>query len=251
MSGGRIVTGESDSHETSERSLAGIELLKMVSPEELAAVERACQWEHHKPGSWLFERGQETSHVYFIIEGTVRVLNYSSSGRVMWFASVGPGGLLGELSAMDGLPRSATVVADRPSFMAKYPAKDFRNLVETVPEFASALIRRMAEIIRDFDEQIINLSGLTASQRVCLQLLRLAEPDPVSSDSWLVYPLPTQTVLAGEAGTTRETVARVFGRLTEKGLIHRKGRSLYIHDRQTLENMAVREAAEYLLAGKR
>ncbi|MBT4710402.1 MAG: cyclic nucleotide-binding domain-containing protein, partial [Alphaproteobacteria bacterium] len=83
----------------------------MIPPDDLAAVERGCQWEHHEPGSWLFERGQETSHVYFVIEGTVRVLNYSSSGRVVRFASVGPGGLLGELSAMDGLPRSATVVA--------------------------------------------------------------------------------------------------------------------------------------------
>ena len=244
------MTGNSDSYETSERSLAGIELLKMMNPEDLAVVERACQWEHHKPGSWLLERGQEISHVYFVIEGTVRVLNYSSSGRVLRFASVGPGGLLGELSAMDGLPRSATVVADRPSYMAKYPAEEFRNLVVTVPEFASALIRRMAEIIRGFDEQIINLSGLTASQRVCLHLLRLAEPDPVSPNSWLVYPLPTQAVLAGDAGTTRETVARVFGRLTEKGLIHRKERSLYIHDRQSLENMAVRQAAENLLTGK-
>jgi len=120
---------------------------------------------------------------------------------------------------MDGLPRSATVVADLPSFLAKYPAEDFRNLVGAVPEFASALIRRMAEVIRGCDEQIMNLAELTASQRVCLQLLRLAEPDPV-------------------------TVARVLGRLTEQGLIHRKGRSLYIRDRQKLENMAVREAAE-------
>jgi CRP-like cAMP-binding protein len=61
-------------------------------------------------------------------------LNYSSSGRVVRFASVGPGVVLGELSAMDGLPRSATVVADQPSFLAKYPAEDFRNLVITVPE---------------------------------------------------------------------------------------------------------------------
>lgn len=102
----------------------------------------------------------------------------------------------------------------------------------------------MAEVIRGCDEQIMNLAELTASQRVCLQLLRLAEPDPVAPDSWLVYPLPTQAVLAGDAGTTRETVARVLGRLTEQGLIHRKGRSLYIHDRQKLENLAVREAAE-------
>lgn len=227
-----------------QRSLAGVEVLAMIPPDILAEVERSCQWESYEPGSWLFERGQETNHVYFVIEGTVRVLNYSSSGRVVRFASVGPGGLLGELSAMDGLPRSATVVADRPSYLAKYPAEDFRNLVAKVPEFANALIRRMAEVIRACDEQIMNLAELSASQRVCLQLLRLAEPDPVSADSWLVYPLPTQAVLAGDAGTTRETVARVLGRLTEQGLIHRKGRSLYIRDRQKLENMAVREHSD-------
>ena len=197
------------------------------------------------PAPGFLSVAKKTSHVYFVIEGTIRVLNYSSSGRVVRFASVGPGGgLLGELSAMDGLPRSATVVADQPSFLAKYPAENFRNLVITVPEFAAALIRRMAEVIRGCDEQIMNLAELTASQRVCLQLLRLAEPDPVAPDSWLVYPLPTQAVLAGDAGTTRETVARVLGRLTEQDLIHRKGRPLYIHDRQKLENLAVREVAE-------
>ena len=180
------------------------------------------------PAPGFLSVAKKTSHVYFVIEGTIRVLNYSSSGRVVRFASVGPGGLLGELSAMDGLPRSATVVADQPSFLAKYPAENFRNLVITVPEFAAALIRRMAEVIRGCDEQMMNLAELTASQRVCLQLLRLAEPDPVAPDSWLVYPLPTQAVLAGDAGTTRETVARVLGRLTEQDLIHRKGRSLYI-----------------------
>ena len=180
------------------------------------------------PAPGFLSVAKKTSHFYFVIEGTIRVLNYSSSGRVVRFASVGPGGLLGELSAMDGLPRSATVVADQPSFLAKYPAENFRNLVITVPELAAALIRRMAEVIRGCDEQIMNLAELTASQKVCLQLLRLAEPDPVAPDSWLVYPLPTQAVLAGDAGTTRETVARVLGRLTEQDLIHRKGRSLYI-----------------------
>ena len=225
-------------------SLAGVQVLAALPPEVLAEVERHCQWETYEPGTWLFERGQETTHVYFVIAGTVRVLNYSSSGRVVRFASVGPGGLLGELSAMDGLPRSATVVADRPCEWAIFPAAEFRDLVTAVPEFAVAVIRRMAEVIRAYDEQIMNLAELSASQRVCLHLLRLAEPDPVSADSWLIYPLPTQVILAGDAGTTRETVARVLGRLTEQGLIRRKGRSLYIRDRQQLANLAVREQAD-------
>ena len=77
------------------------------------------------PAPGFLSVAKKTSHVYFVIEGTIRVLNYSSSGRVVRFASVGPGGLPGELSAMDGLPRSATVVADQPSFLAKYPGGKF------------------------------------------------------------------------------------------------------------------------------
>ena len=227
-----------------ERSLASVGMFTALAPNVLREIERLCVWETHKPGEWLFERGQDTNHVFFVLSGTVRVLNYSATGRVVRFASVGPGGLFGELAAIDGLPRSATVVADKPCVLAKLPAKDFRRLIEGSTPFAMSVIRRMAQVVRACDEQIMDLAELNASQRVCLQLLRLASPDPISTGSWVVYPLPTQASLAGDAGTTRETVARVLGRLAAQGLVQRKGRSLYIRDRNRLESMAVREQGD-------
>ena len=224
-----------------ERSLASIKVLHGVEGDLLRSLENACQWESYKPGSWLFERGQETSHVYFVLQGVVRVLNYSANGRVVRFASVGPGGLSEELAAIDSLPRSATVVADRPCVVAKLSAREFRDMIASSSVLAMALVRHMAMVIRACDEQIMDLAELNASQRVCLHLLHLAEPDPIVANSWMIYPLPTQAVLAGDAGTTRETVARVLGRLTAQGIVQRKGRSLYIRDRKLLESLAVRE----------
>lgn len=227
-----------------ERSLASVGMLAMLEPSVVREIERLCVWETHRPGEWLFERGQDTSNVYFVLSGTVRVLNYSATGRVVRFAAVGSGGMFGELAAIDGLPRSATVVADKPCTLAKLGAKDFRRMLELSPAFALNVIKRMAQVVRACDEQIMDLAELNASQRVCLQLLRLASPDPIVNGSWVVYPLPTQASLAGDAGTTRETVARVLGRLAAQGLVQRKGRSLYIRDRDRLESLAVREQGD-------
>ena len=207
----------------------------------IRAAERLCRWQNHRPGAQLLRFGEQTSHVLFVWQGRVRVLNYSSAGRVVGFASVGPGGMVGELAAIDGLPRSASVVVLAPTVAARLSGEDFRELMRISPEFTRALVRHLAKIVRASDAHIMDLAELNASQRVCLQLLRLAEPDAAVHRTWVVHPLPTQAMIASEAGTTRETVARVMSRLADQGIIERKGRSLFLRDRDQLELLTVRE----------
>jgi DNA-binding GntR family transcriptional regulator len=75
-------------------------------------------------------------------------------------------------------------------------------------------------------------------QRVYVEVLRLCGPDPAVQNLWSVYPMPTQADIAARASTTRETVAHVLGQLTQSGLVQRKGRTLYINDRETLKSMS-------------
>ena len=49
----------------------------------------------------LFERGQETNHVFFVVKGVIRVLNYSATGRVVRFASVGTKKLIGRFANLE------------------------------------------------------------------------------------------------------------------------------------------------------
>ena len=86
----------------------------------------------------------------------------------------------------------------------------------------------------------MDLATLGAMQRVILELVRLAKPDPITDGSWLIYPCPAQREIAGKASTTRETVARVFTQLQESSQIRRKGRSLYLADREALQALAQR-----------
>ena len=74
---------------------------------------------------------------------------------------------------------------------------------------------------------------------MCLEILRLAQPDPVMGHNWVVYPLPTQANIASRIGTTRETVARMISRLAAEGIVERKSKSLYIRDRDRLEALTL------------
>lgn len=214
----------------------GLESLPGATLERLAQTVRT---QSYKSGEKLAERGQDADHVCFVISGNLRVLNYSSAGRMVRYAALRTGDFFGELAAIDGQPRSATVVAESDCVIATPSAKNFQDLIPSQPEFAIALIERLASIVRACDERIMDLSLLGPSQRVFLELLRLSEPDPLRSQSWVVYPVPTQANLASSLGTTRETVARVISRLTSDGVVSRKAKSLYIRDRNRLEALAL------------
>lgn len=220
-------------------SLKSNRLLVSLPAAALAEVERACTRHTYAPDAKIIGQGDNSQDVYFILAGVAHVLIYADTGRVVSFASIGPGEYFGELAAIDGKLRSATVVAASRLDVATMPATRFRGLVERHPKFAMTLLQQMAQIIRRCDDRIFNLSSLKAWQRVCLELLHLAAPDPGGMRRWVVYPMPTQKTLAGNVGTTRETVARVLRSLLTDGVIERKGRSYYIRDRGTLESMAL------------
>lgn len=220
--------------------LSGFALLASLPPEELARVEQACRWRRHPRGGQIVERASDNHDVFFIIEGQVEIVNYTLSGRPIAYAELGPGQFFGELSAIDGEPRSASVVAKTDCLLGALPPESFHDLLRRHPEVALLVMRRLAAIIRLCDERIMDLATLGAMQRILVELLRAARPDPITPGSWMIYPLPPQRETAMKAATTRETVARVFAQLQDIGLIRRKGRTLYLRDRAVIERMAQR-----------
>ena len=119
--------------------------------------------------------------------------------------------------------------------MATLAAEAFDALLRRHAAIAVDLLRHLARMVRISNERIAELSTVGAVQRVSRELLRLAAPDPADPESWLVAPLPTQQDMASQVGATRETVARALGQLISAGVIRRRGRTLSILDRTTLE----------------
>lgn len=96
----------------SERSLlSNIALFAGLGPDELNGIELACRYRRFSAHEHIIERDSPTVDVFFVARGSVRIVNYSLSGREITFDDLAEGQYFGELSALDGLPRSASVVA--------------------------------------------------------------------------------------------------------------------------------------------
>lgn len=219
------------------RSLAGAKLLRGLDGDARAALEQDCAWRRYRPGERLFERGSDGREVFFVIEGSVNIVSFSPLGREITFATAGAGDAVGEMAAIDGLPRSASVVAIEDSLVAVLPVATFVTMLDRHGEVAVLLLQRLSTMVRKSGERVLELSSVKPTSRVYAELLRLAEPDPELPDLWVVKPLPALRDLAAQASTTRELAATALNKLYPSGLIRRRGNSLYILDRPALEEI--------------
>jgi CRP-like cAMP-binding protein len=219
------------------RTLVGVTVLARLTATERTELETACIWRRYRPGERLFERGSSSDEVFFIIEGSVSIVSASATGRDVNLARAGAGEVIGEMAAIDGLPRSATVAAAGDSLVAVLPAPRFVDLLKRNGEIGVELLRRLSAMVRHTGARVVELSSLDATNRVYAELLRLAEPDAASPDLWSVKPLPPLRELAASAGTTRELVNTALNTLYPTGLIRRRGSTLYLLDRAAIQSL--------------
>ena len=229
--------------------LGGIGLLSVLDGETLRRIETQCRWHEFAANQTVLHYSDETEHnIYFVIKGSTRIVNYSKSGREIAFANVREGGYFGELAALTDNPRSASVVAVTDCLLASLTPQVFQSLLLDNPKLGLHVIMRLANIIQRCDIRIMNLSTLTAVQRIHVELLRLAKRDAVAPGNWVVRPLPTAAVIASQVSTTRETVTRAMTQLTVAGVVKRNGKSLYILDHDRLAELAQSGAAQMIAA---
>lgn len=229
-------------HKPGTQTLSGIALLKALPPSERQALEHRCRWRSFDEDEQVIDRETQSQDVFFVISGVARVVNFSAGGREVSFDDIGAGGLFGELAALDSRPRSASVVAKTPMLTASIPAATFRELLIAHPEVAMALLRRLAEVVRESTDRIMDLSTLGAHNRIFAELLRLArDSDPKAfeqkANQARIRPVPHHVEIAARVSTARETVARVLSDLSKKNLIDRDRDALIILDVARLAKM--------------
>ena len=168
---------------------------------------------------------------FLIATGTVKITRMSDDGREVILAILGEGDFFGEMALLDGEGRSANVVALEDAEVFTLQRSDFLDILERFPKIAIHLLKELTTRIRHSDQQIESLSLSGAEQRIALVLIRLAEEmGQIKEGTVTIEHIPYQQDIANMAGTSRETVSRVYKMLEDKNHIVREGKTLKIID---------------------
>ncbi|GBE29475.1 MAG TPA: Crp/Fnr family transcriptional regulator [Bacteroidetes bacterium] len=170
-------------------------------------------------------------NMFVIKSGRVKISGVSSEGDEAIFSIFSDGDFFGELSIIDGLPRSATATAIDDVELWVLNRGDFLSLLESFPQVAITLLKELAERLRRSDSQIKALTLKDARGRVGSTLVRLAEDSGIVRGGKVVLEgLPLQRDIASIAGTSRETISRVIKRFEDEGLMIKVENSVVFND---------------------
>jgi CRP-like cAMP-binding protein len=196
-------------------------------------------------GRTLVGIGARSTDVFFVIEGEAQVVLYSSNGREVSVRALGPGDVFGELAALDGEPRSASVVALSDLRAVAMSGADFMTCIESSPSAAIWLARRLGAEVRRLTEKVFELSALNVQARLHCELLRMARLSSGHEGGLSVSPAPTHAELANRIGTHREAVTREMRLLAQRNIIRHRRRSLEFLDLAGLEVSVGRAIGEF------
>jgi CRP-like cAMP-binding protein len=211
-------------------SLSGIELFDGLGGSDRDALARLCRWHRYAAQQYIIGHQDETSDVYFIVGGRVRVTIFSPSGKEISFRDLPAGKSFGELSAIDGAPRSATVIALNDTVLASMSAEAFRRVLNDHPDVAAKMMQYLAGLVRKLSDRVFEFGALAVRNRVHAELLRLPRDQGYDGDAAIITPAPTHADIASRVSTHREAVTRELNALARDGLIERRDRALVIAD---------------------
>ena len=209
--------------------LRKVPLFEGLKDDDLDAIAKVTITRSYSKDQVIILAEEEGDSLFIIETGQVKVCIVSEDGREVILSLLGEGAVFGELSLLDGKPRSANVVATQDTELYIVRRADFLQLLYKVPQIAVALLAELAVRLRKTDRKIEGLALLDVTSRISETLLQLAtEQGAETEDGIFLDSRPTHQQLANMSGTTRETVSRVLKRLESQGYIISKGRSITI-----------------------
>ncbi len=155
--------------------LKNIPLFADLEDNDLQRIAELCVTKRYKKNNLIIFEDDSGSNLFFIKSGRVKISGISNEGGEAIFSILGEGEFFGELSLLDGLPRSATVTSLDDVELWVLHRGDFLDMLHKYPQISITLMKELARRIRRSDEQIKSLSLKDARGRVAATLTRLAE----------------------------------------------------------------------------
>ena len=227
--------------------LKGVELFSELSEEQIGMLANlVVSQKFNRDETVVLEGDDSVQALYLIASGSVQVYMTGVDGRETILSCLERGDFFGEMSLIDGEPRSASVRTVTDAQMLIIHRESFLQLIRQSPEIAMGLLSELSKRLRKANRQIGSLSTMSVSGRVAGTLLNLMEERGVRIHTdngnmvTVIHNRPTQQQLADMSGTTRETVSRICSLLVKTNAIAMTGKDIVIFDESALQEKATK-----------
>lgn len=195
--------------------LEAVSFFRAASPEALDALAQIGVALRYPAGAIIFTEGEESSGMFLVADGVVRISRLSLEGREYTLLLAEPGTTFNDVPALDGGPNPANAIAQTDVVVWRMTYTDLRKTVQTHPDLAWVLIESLAARTRVVVTQASDLAMRTVRGRLARLLLQaIAGRDDVEIERSL-----TQEELAARLGTVREMVSRTLRSMASDGII--------------------------------
>ena len=188
----------------------------------------------------LFLAGDAGDGCYRVEDGLLKVTIMSRAGTERILAFLGQGAIVGELSIIDGLPRSASVVGVRASSLSFLSRSAFDDFAKKKPEIYKSLVTLLATRLREADAALAAGSFLPLRGRVACTMLELAQDfgQDVGSGRIVIRQKIGQSDIAAMAGIARENVSRILNDWKRRNLVSRLSGYYCLENKAQLQHEA-------------
>jgi len=215
--------------------LATSTLFSPLTDEERGQLEKQFVRRNYDRDKYLFFEGDPAEWLVYVIEGRVKMIKHSESGRETILAAFGPGQIVGEVGVLVGDTYPATAQALEPTITLNLRRTEYIDLIRRHPDLAWTLIAELGRRLQRAHETIRSLAVEKVERRVARVLLRMASAsgERLEGGAVRITAALSRQDVADMAGTVLETAIRTLSKFQKQGLIETtKGRIVLLKPHQ-------------------
>lgn len=204
-----------------------VPLFSKLNMNQLESISAICTKKSFKSGTVLFHEKELGSVFYIVHSGSVKIYTAGSTGEEKILSLMKPGDSFGELSLIDGKPRSATARTLEDSVLISISGQDFIKLLRTHFDISLGIMQELSTRLRESNQHVHDLTFLDARSRVIRSLITLANKNGIRTGSTITIKMTLNyDEVSQMAGVQKPILIQVIRELQEKQIITLPGHEM-------------------------
>jgi CRP-like cAMP-binding protein len=210
-----------------------------LSADALDALGAVARTVYLNPQDILLGQCETIRAFYVIVEGGVRLVEYTPDGQSVALKIYGPGDVFGLLAVSGSYPHPTQIESIHDSVLVAFDGQDARRLMSTYPEVALLVIDLLTEHVHHAHQRIRQMAAEKVDRRLARTLLHLCDKFGRDDGQIISIDAPlSQRDLAEFTGTTVETINRTLTAWEKRGVVRCSHRHIDVLDRAALVGIA-------------